>query len=122
MTSEYTRADYIKSGVFEGDLISRKDAIDFIEKHYQRTSSVKSILSYLCTAPAVKEKSYAMGYQDGSEDGLDGIRPQGEWIEKTDKYGLSYVCPFCGKEIAGSDLNYCVKCGADMRKGGAEND
>ena len=47
-------------------------------------------------------------------------RSQGEWIIVTDKYGENVKCPFCGKEIAGSDLNYCVKCGADMQKGGAE--
>ncbi len=49
------------------------------------------------------------------------IRPQGERIKNTDKLGLSYICPFCCHEITGipQDLNYCCKCGADM-KGGAE--
>ena len=42
-------------------------------------------------------------------------RPQGEWIKLTDKYGDSVRCPFCNKEIAGTDLNFCVKCGADLR-------
>lgn len=45
-------------------------------------------------------------------------RPQGEWIDRMADKG--YVeCPFCHKQITGGDLNFCVKCGADM-KGGAE--
>lgn len=46
-------------------------------------------------------------------------RPQGRWIDRMSDKG--YVeCPFCHKQITGGDLNFCVKCGADMRKGGAE--
>ena len=49
-------------------------------------------------------------------------RPEGEWITIHDeKYGDNVKCPFCGKEIAGTDLNFCVKCGAEMVKG-AKND
>ena len=44
---------------------------------------------------------------------------QGEWIVHKDKIGLSVECPFCHKEMAGDDLNYCCKCGARM-KGGDE--
>jgi len=44
-------------------------------------------------------------------------RPQGEWIiVKNERYGNNVKCPFCGKELAGTDLNFCCKCGADMRK------
>lgn len=47
-------------------------------------------------------------------------RSQGEWIiVKDEKYGDNVKCPFCGKELAGTDLNFCVKCGAQM-KGSAE--
>ena len=47
-------------------------------------------------------------------------RPQGEWvIVKDEKWGDNVKCPFCGKELAGTDLNFCCKCGASM-KGGAE--
>lgn len=47
----------------------------------------------------------------------DEIRPQGEWIiVKDEKWGDNVKCPFCGKELAGTDLNFCCKCGADMRK------
>lgn len=51
---------------------------------------------------------------------LDDLRPKGEWIiVKDEKWGDNVKCPFCGKELAGTDLNFCCKCGADMR-GGAE--
>ena len=43
-------------------------------------------------------------------------RTQGEWIiVKDEKWGDNVKCPFCGKELAGTDLNFCCKCGADMR-------
>ena len=43
----------------------------------------------------------------------DEIRPHGEWIDHWDN---GYVeCPFCHKQITGGDLNFCVKCGADLR-------
>lgn len=46
-------------------------------------------------------------------------RPQGEWIiVKDEKWGDNVKCPFCGKELAGTDLNFCCKCGADMRRHG----
>jgi hypothetical protein len=49
-------------------------------------------------------------------------RAQGEWIiVKDEKYGDNVKCPFCGKELAGTDLNFCCKCGAKM-KGGAVNE
>lgn len=53
-------------------------------------------------------------------------RPQGEWIiVKDERYGDNVKCPFCKKELAGTDLNFCCKCGAKLTgsekmKGGAE--
>ena len=42
-------------------------------------------------------------------------RPTGEWIiVKDEKWGDNVKCPFCGKELAGTDLNFCCKCGAKM--------
>lgn len=42
-------------------------------------------------------------------------RPQGEWIiVKDERYGDNVKCPFCEKELAGTDLNYCCKCGAKL--------
>ena len=44
-------------------------------------------------------------------------RPQGEWIIIEDeKWGDNVKCPFCGKELAGTDLNFCCKCGAKLRR------
>lgn len=46
---------------------------------------------------------------------LNNERPQGEWIiVKDEKYGDNVRCPFCGKELAGTDLNFCCKCGAKL--------
>lgn len=43
-----------------------------------------------------------------------GEPKHGEWIMHSDKVGLSVECPFCHKEMAGDDLNYCCKCGAKL--------
>jgi len=69
-----------------------------------------------------RQRGYADGYHDGMEIGktLNPKIKQGEWIVvKDEKWGDNVKCPFCGKELAGTDLNFCCKCGAQM-KGGAE--
>lgn len=70
---------------------------------------------------------YNRGYQDGSEDGLQDIRPKGKWKEtgyETGALGITYrqtQCSNCGWEQAMPMwLNFCANCGADMRKGGTE--
>lgn len=59
------------------------------------------------------------GYEAGYSAGLkDAERPIGEWIiVKNEKWGDNVKCPFCGKELAGTDLNFCCKCGAAMKGG-----
>ena len=69
------------------------------------------------------EKSYAMGYQDGLEDGLNDIRPKGKW----ELHGKTYYCSECGEEAIDLEpepdvysssyclTDYCPYCGADMR-------
>lgn len=43
------------------------------------------------------EKSYAMGFQDGVEDGLQGLRPEGEWVYGEDECGQDgWFCSECG--------------------------
>ena len=74
-------------------------------------------------APTIEEKSYAMGYQDGAEDGLQGIRTPGKWVYRNDNPLIPsgyYECNVCeiGKSL--TEQNYCPYCGADLRKGGAE--
>ena len=44
-------------------------------------------------------------------------RPQGEWNEI--QAGM-FACPFCGARPHKDFKNFCAKCGADMRKGGAK--
>ena len=61
---------------------------------------------------------YHRGYQDGSEDGLQGIRPKGKWLCEDILHNLYYCseCRNCGIPYQ----PFCAWCGADMRKGGAE--
>ncbi len=57
---------------------------------------------------------------------LKDERPQGEWIEVDIKptpfggYTCNRKCNKCGYFTKEYRLNFCPKCGADMRKGGAE--
>lgn len=72
---------------------------------------------------------YHRGYQDGSEDGLQGIRPKGEWeyVQRYNDDAFEFRCSVCRRKIivdcnttyALRDFPFC-HCGADMRKGGAE--
>lgn len=77
-------------------------------------------------APTIEEKSYAMGYQDGLEDGLQGIRTEGKWIyHRAQGEFLPYMeCDNCHEEFLLNMLRpaefrkvnrFCSNCGADMR-------
>lgn len=73
-------------------------------------------------APTVKEKSYAMGYQDGAEDGLQEIRPHGKWIEdyKADEHPAfrrGWKCSYCGFRSGYGMPPFCMWCGAKMEGG-----
>lgn len=110
--------------ITEGDLISRealKKAIEEVEDNYDGYEPndlgkfISKVDELIDNAPTVEYPFYAEAYQTGYEEGKND-RPQGEWIiVKDEKYGDNVKCPFCGKELAGTDLNFCVKCGADMR-------
>ncbi len=69
---------------------------------------------------APEEKSYAMGYQDGLEDGLQDIRPQGEWLESDVPESTLAKCSICGFDCGAKTHNFCSNCGAGMWKDGAE--
>ena len=50
-------------------------------------------------------------------DDAPTVRPQGEWIELSDKY--FHACSICNKVIFKNSFdNFCSNCGAKMKKGG----
>lgn len=88
---------------------------------------VNGLLNEIQNAPTVEVSDYDTGYQDGLEDGLNDIRPQGEW-EYTQYDGNPNIgnwhCSECRHIVFGGYsqkpyYNFCPKCGADMR--GEEN-
>ena len=93
------------------------------EKNYEPYVHLRDIKNVIDNAQTVEEKSYAMGYQDGLEDGLDGIIPKGEWhhYQRTLNFNTFYIteCPFCKLRVK-EETNFCPNCGADMR--GVKND
>ena len=93
----------LKSNFDNGDVYTDKDQF------------IIDCIHLLDNAPTVEEKSYEMGYQDGCEDGLQGIRPQGEWEFVSRN---CWKCSYC-QELTNEGKNFCPNCGADM-KGGAE--
>lgn len=99
------------------DLISRealKKAIHSSSLSSNREWLLMDLDEIIDNAPTVEEKSYAMGYQDGLEDVLDGIRPQGKWIYHSDDYIAFYTCDKCGSAGDIQD-KFCRNCGANMR-------
>ena len=86
------------------------------------TTVLKQVMSDIDNASTVDiYTKLSCEYLRGRAEGEATARPKGEWIiVKDEKWGDNVKCPFCGKELAGTDLNFCVKCGADMRKGGEE--
>ena len=95
----------------------KADCLECAKEHEQLAEWLKDYKRLL------GEKSYAMGYQDGLEDGLQDIREQGEWLKS--EVGL-FKCSICGRHICTNisndnpyiDYPFC-HCGAEM-KGGAE--
>ena len=105
------------------DLISREALKKTMCIKFYTTPYYKHILDEIDNAPTVAE-DYDTGYQDGLEDGLNDIRPQGEWVEVidySDEYEKCwhYECskcknaPYYGGDIG--TLHFCPNCGADMR-------
>ena len=106
----------------KGDLISREALKKRFKATHEAMFSLKRVKYLIDNAPTVEENFYAMGYQDGLEDGLDDIRPQGEWtytIPDINSIGFWYCnqCNFI--KDAWMKYRYCPNCGANM-KGGAE--
>ena len=84
------------------DLISRADTIAFIERGFEKTSTVKSILCYLATVKSAESQEI------------------GEWKLHNDYHpNLKYGCNRCGN-LTPIPSNYCPNCGKLMKKGGSE--
>ena len=107
----------------QGDLISREALKKTIKDsdiiHCFANLWYADILKEIDNAPTVA-KDYDTGYQDGLEDGLNDIRPQGEWLENGCVGG--FVCSNCnGGYNTLPKTKYCPLCGAQM-VGGGENE
>ena len=119
------------------------DALKEATKHYTDSDGFNPVWQIIDNAPTVepfepdyvgaerlaaRQRGYADGYHNGMKIGktLNPKIKQGEWIIVKDKrYGDNVKCPFCEKELAGTDLNFCCKCGAKLlgsekMNGGAE--
>ena len=84
------------------DLISRADAIAFIERGFKKTSTVKSILCYLATAKSAESDETV------------------EWIKHEDyNESIKYGCNRCGN-LTNIPSNYCPNCGKAKKKGGSK--
>ena len=100
----------------------------FIHKYYRQTSTVKSILSYIDTAPTFKipenRDNYDIGYAQGFQDGCDFgqkcyARPKGEWL-KMYKTNIASRCSICDWEMPVYGFKYCPNCGSDNRGDGEQ--
>ena len=90
---------------------------------------LRDVFCYIDGAPIVTDRTEeVLSLQSTIAKLVDGIaeneRRQGDWIiVKDERYGDHVKCPFCGKELAGTDLNFCCKCGAkliEIKEKGAE--
>lgn len=106
-----SRSDLKKEVV--GMMINKADDLEEVE--FEINSALASVCEKIDSAQSV-EANWRFYYDHGYKQAeRDLKRPKGEWIDRMADKG--YVeCPFCHKQITGGDLNFCVKCGADMRK------
>lgn len=117
--------DHDKPVSTEGDLISRSALKKAIFEYCRNEKEIlyhylyyKNIITLIDNAPTVAvDCKDCDGYEAGYSAGLkDAERPQGEWILNKDE---NPECPFCHHSFTYWG-NFCGNCGADMRKGGAE--
>ncbi len=102
---------------------------EYIKEFEDDYENAYIICEYIDNAPTVVkdyDREYDEGFNAGYAEAIKNIpeyrklanklqRPQGEWIIVKDKrYGDNVKCPFCEKELAGTDLNFCCKCGAKL--------
>lgn len=101
-----------------GGYISRSAVNDKIEILDMRYGSdfYWEVRKLIDSVPSRPLPAFKEGYKQAILDGKTNFsRQEGEWIiVKDEKWGDSVKCPFCGKELAGTDLNFCCKCGAKL--------
>ena len=120
----------------KGDLISRETLLNEFNTKCQSMCSTceyrkwnSKLYRYECEliniAPPVNfiiSPDYVTELQNINKELIKQLeeaeRPQGEWI-KIGELGLAYKCNKCEK-VSVIPENFCPNCGADMRKGGAE--
>ena len=111
--------------ILSGDLISRdvlraqvnkpiENAVDAFDKGYN--TAIQGAVYLINSAPRVAP-DYDMGYQDGLEDGLNDVRPKGEWIKMAFDDKTIVYCSECHSHYE-YPFNFCPNCGAQM--GGKE--
>lgn len=83
-----------------------------------KTHITESVCELIDNAPTIPLPDFKEGYKQAIIDGKTNFsRPQGEWNEI--QAGM-FACPFCGARPHKDFKNFCAKCGADMKKDGAE--
>ena len=101
---------------------------DALKKQFEELHLHPDLIELIDHAPTVA-KDYDTGYQDGLEDELNDIRPQGEWLTFSTNHSI-IQCSECTallnnlradifKDKIGK-MNFCPNCGAKMQKGGKE--
>ena len=107
--------------VSDGDLISRKAAIDALHMHLMyrlgTDSNKKRLDEWVNNLPSAQPKSYREGYQAGYKD-AQPERKKGKWeLWRCDMYKCS-ECGYIYTELSidRCEANYCPHCGADMRE------
>ena len=107
-----------------GDVIDNAQTVPQVTVFTESTdekavADMKAELQNVIEARPNEQIAWEQGYEAGLAQGKAETRPQGEWT--TDEKGYFY-CDQCGKyphdQYATTD--FCPKCGANMRKGGAD--
>ena len=112
------------------DLISRSELKKALHNFFdgkvidESTYILRDVFCYIDNAPSV-EYTFEEAFQKTICDQrlYCPMRPQGEWIDTgymEEYWSEEYRCSVCGAKDHWH--NFCPNCGADMRKGSAENE
>ena len=100
--------------VLDVTAISSKEGADIISQTIERISKkIDEDTELWCICEMAK--MYMQGVRP-----VYPVRQQGEW-KMIGNIGLAYTCDKCGEPNV-LPTNFCPNCGAQMQKGGAENE